>query len=113
MLRRYCHPSAFIHRAPSEAVPTGDSEQKAAVRKCGGVEALLALLDGSPEQPMTVVAAETLSCLAVDDVASRVSLTLSRKGTKCPHCRMRPAKKSLEIIVPLTCDCAVLLLNTE
>lgn len=54
---------------------TGNRSQKAAVREARGIEALLALLDGGPDNPLTTAAIETLSCLAVDDVASRVGNT--------------------------------------
>ena len=50
----------------------GNPAQKGAVRDAGGVEALLAVLDGGYRQPQTIVAAEALSCLAVDDMLSRV-----------------------------------------
>ncbi|BDA42755.1 probable vacuolar protein 8 at N-terminal half [Coccomyxa sp. Obi] len=55
----------------------GNPAQKGAVREAGGVEALLAVLDGGYRQPQTIVAAEALSCLAVDDMLSR---DLMRQG---------------------------------
>ncbi len=58
----------------------GQPAHKAAVREAGGVEALLAVLDGGCQHPLTVVAAEALSCLAVDDPLSRV-------GTSSDHQR--------------------------
>lgn len=54
--------------------------QKAAVREAGGVEALLAVLDGGCQQQLTVVAAEALSCLAVDDMLSRVGCLATDKS---------------------------------
>lgn len=51
----------------------GDVGDKHLIREAGGIEALLRLLDSGNDNMLTVVAAETLSCLAADDAANRVS----------------------------------------
>lgn len=51
----------------------GDAGDKHLIREAGGIEALLRLLDSGNDNMLTVVAAETLSCLAADDAANRVS----------------------------------------
>ena len=50
----------------------GDPNSKVAVREAGGVEALLGLLDDTSDPAVTIAAVQALSCLAVDDPASRV-----------------------------------------
>lgn len=50
----------------------GDANNKHLIREAGGIEALLGLLDNGMDNMLTVVGAETLSCLAADDPANRV-----------------------------------------
>ena len=47
---------------------------KLAIRRAGGIKALLKLLDAGPDSALTTVAAETLSCLAAEDPHNRVCL---------------------------------------
>lgn len=51
----------------------GDAGDKHLIREAGGIEALLQHLDSGNDNMLTVVAAETLSCLAADDPANRAS----------------------------------------
>ena len=51
----------------------GDAGDKHLIREAGGIDALLRLLDSGNDNMLTVVAAESLSCLAADDPANRVS----------------------------------------
>lgn len=48
-------------------------DNKKAVRDAGGMEALVEKLDNSQDSPLTIVIAETITCLIADDDASRVS----------------------------------------
>ncbi len=50
----------------------GDASNKHLIREAGGIEGLLRLLESGPDSILTVVGAETLSCLAADDPANRV-----------------------------------------
>lgn len=50
----------------------GDANNKQLIREAGGIEGLLGLLHLGPDSILTVVGAETLSCLAADDPANRV-----------------------------------------
>lgn len=50
----------------------GDASNKHLIREAGGIERLLRLLDSGGNSMLTVVGAETLSCLAADDPANRV-----------------------------------------
>ena len=50
----------------------GDAGSKHLIREAGGIESLLRLLDAGTESMLTVVGAETLSCLAADDCENRV-----------------------------------------
>ena len=50
----------------------GDAGNKHLIREAGGIEGLLCLLDSGVDSMLTVVGAETLSCLAADDPANRV-----------------------------------------
>ena len=52
----------------------GDAGNKHLIREAGGIEALLRLLDNGTDSTLTIVGAETLSCLAADDPANRVYL---------------------------------------
>lgn len=52
----------------------GDASNKHLIREAGGIERLLRLLDSGVDSMLTVVGAETLSCLAADDPANRVHL---------------------------------------
>ena len=49
-----------------------DVSNKNVIREGGGIQALLQLLDAGPDNVLTVVSAETLSCLAADDPDNRV-----------------------------------------
>ncbi|KAL3152213.1 hypothetical protein ABBQ32_001299 [Trebouxia sp. C0010 RCD-2024] len=49
----------------------GDASNKHLIREAGGIERLLRLLDSGGNSMLTVVGAETLSCLAADDPANR------------------------------------------
>ena len=51
----------------------GDAGSKHLIREAGGIESLLRLLDAGTDSMLTVVGAETLSCLAADDSENRVS----------------------------------------
>ena len=55
----------------------GDAGNKHLIREAGGIEALLRLLGSGNDSTLTVVGAETLSCLAADDPANRVSSLLA------------------------------------
>ena len=48
-------------------------QNKERIREADGIEVLLHLLDSGHENDLTIVCAETLSCLAADDGATRVS----------------------------------------
>lgn len=61
----------------------GDAGNKHLIREAGGIEALLRLLDSGPDSILTVVGAETLSCLAADDPANRVCSCL--QWPVCPY----------------------------
>ena len=52
---------------------------KALVRDAGGIEALVSVLGGADESVATT-AVETIACLAVDDVLSRVRTTNQCSG---------------------------------
>jgi hypothetical protein len=52
---------------------TAVATNKDVIRECGGVNALLHLLDEGPSSVVAVVAAEALSCLAADDYMNRVN----------------------------------------
>lgn len=58
----------------------GDAGNKHLIREASGIEALLRLLDSGVDSMLTVVGAETLSCLAADDAANRVQSTKSLLG---------------------------------
>lgn len=49
-------------------------ENKRAISEAGAIKELLAFLDIGDENPLTIVAAETLSCLAADDPPNMVRL---------------------------------------
>ncbi len=51
----------------------GQAGNKPLIREAGGIEALLGVLDDTSEGGLAVLGAETLSCLAADDAANRVS----------------------------------------
>eukprot|EP00891_Asterochloris_glomerata_P007776 jgi/Astpho2/7776/fgenesh1_pg.00117_%23_7_t len=75
----------------------GDAGSKHLIREAGGIESLLRLLDAGTDSMLTVVGAETLSCLAADDSENRdlirrfggiqklVSLLASGAETECTH----------------------------
>ena len=66
----------------------GDAGNKHLIREAGGIEALLRLLDSGNDSTLTVVGAETLSCLAADDPANRVSLSCRRWQLKQARTKM-------------------------
>lgn len=47
---------------------------KKAIREAGGIQGLLENLEGPPNNSMTVVSAETISCLIADDLENRVRI---------------------------------------
>ena len=51
----------------------GHPPNKPMIREAGGIQQLVVLLDGGPENALSVVVAETLSCLVADDPVNRVS----------------------------------------
>ena len=53
---------------------------KALVRDAGGIEALMSVLEAADESVATT-AVETIACLAVDDVLSRVRTTIRGSRT--------------------------------
>ena len=63
----------------------GDAGSKHLIREAGGIESLLRLLDAGTDSMLTVVGAETLSCLAADDSENRVSDGGLTGGNVAPH----------------------------
>ena len=50
----------------------GHPPNKPMIREAGGLQELVVLLGGGPDNPLTIVVAETLSCLVADDPVNRV-----------------------------------------
>lgn len=48
------------------------ASNKQLIREAGGIQRIITLLDSGPDKPLTVVAAETISCLVADDHVNRV-----------------------------------------
>ena len=61
----------------------GDACSKHLIREAGGIESLLRLLDAGSDSMLTVVGAETLSCLAADDSENRVRGRGSDRRESC------------------------------
>lgn len=49
----------------------GHPANKPMIREAGGIQQLVVLLDGAPDSALTIVVAETLSCLIADDQVNR------------------------------------------
>lgn len=49
-----------------------EPDNKDLIREAGGVQELIKLLDFGPNASLTIVAAETISCLVADDQVNRV-----------------------------------------
>ena len=72
---------------------------KQAIRDAGGIPPLVLLLDNGPESALTVVAAETLSCLVADDPVNRVRIATAsdvenRRGFFDPSIRTAVRRSS-------------------
>ena len=55
----------------------GDVNNKHLIREAGGIEGLLRLVQLGPDSELTIVGAEALSCLAADDPANRVGISVA------------------------------------
>ena len=82
----------------------GDAGNKHLIREAGGIEGLLCLLDSGVDSMLTVVGAETLSCLAADDPANRVHFTVDQLSCCTENCL-------LSVTVPAGCVLPIVLLH--
>lgn len=52
-----------------------EARNKDIIREAGGIQVLLRLLESGHKNDLTTVSAESISCLAADDLQNRVSIT--------------------------------------
>ena len=89
----------------------GDAGSKHLIREAGGIESLLRLLDAGTDSMLTVVGAETLSCLAADDTENRVSGRGSDRRESSQHGVSSPTwpSASFDLVLLRLCTAAAAL----